>query len=172
MKEMIIENLNIADLIPYENNPRINDDAVDYVANSIREFGFKVPIIVDKNNVIVAGHTRLKAAEQLGLVEVPVIRADDLNEDQIKAFRLADNKVGEIAEWDLDKLKIELDEINIDMGEFGFIDIEIDSREIERQDLSDNFEEKNVLEIECQNETELEQLYEELTERGYTCKIV
>lgn len=81
--------LNINQLKPYENNPRINDKAVDAVAASIKEFGFKVPIIIDKNNVIVAGHTRLKAAQKLGLEEVPVIVADDLTEEQIKAFRLA-----------------------------------------------------------------------------------
>lgn len=100
--------ININDLIPYENNPRINDNAVDAVANSIKEFGFKVPIVVDKNNVIVAGHTRLKAAQKLGLEEVPVIVADDLTEEQIKAFRLADNKVSELADWDFSKLEEEL----------------------------------------------------------------
>lgn len=115
----------IEDIIPYENNPRRNDDAVEYVANSIREFGFKVPIVIDKENVIVAGHTRLKASEQLGLKEVPCIVADDLTEDQIKAFRLADNKVGEIASWDFGKLEMELEDINLDMGSFGFLDTEL-----------------------------------------------
>ena len=110
----------IDEVIPYENNPRKNDEAVDYVAKSIKEFGFKVPIIIDKNNVIVTGHTRLKAAKQLGLKEVPTIMADDLTEEQIKAFRLADNKVAEFAEWDDDLLKIELDDIDIDMEDFGF----------------------------------------------------
>ena len=83
---------------PYENNPRFNDDAVQYVANSIKEFGFKVPIVIDKDNTIVAGHTRYKASLLLGLDKVPCIVADDLNEEQIKAFRLADNKVSEKAE--------------------------------------------------------------------------
>lgn len=119
----------IDEVIPYENNPRKNDEAVDYVAKSIKEFGFKVPIIIDKNNVIVTGHTRLKAAKKLGLTEVPCIMADDLTEEQIKAFRLADNKVAEFAEWDDDLLKIELDDIDIDMTDFGFVfgDISIDS---------------------------------------------
>lgn len=116
---MTIENISIDSLIPYENNPRHNDEAVEYVANSIREFGFKVPIVIDKNNVIVTGHTRLKAAKQLGLAEVPCIRADDLTEDQIKAFRVADNKVSEIATWDFDKLEIELEDIDLDMSSFG-----------------------------------------------------
>ena len=106
---------------PYENNPRKNEEAVDKVAESIKAFGFKVPIIVDKDNVIVAGHTRLKAAKKLGMNTVPVILADDLNEEQIKAFRLADNKTAEFAEWDFEKLESELDGIaDIDMSAFGF----------------------------------------------------
>ena len=117
---MKITNLKLSDLKPYPNNPRINDNAVDAVAKSIKEFGFKVPIVIDKNNIIVTGHTRLKAAIKLGLKEVPAIRADDLTDDQIKAFRLADNKTGELAEWDFEKLEMELAEIDIDMTEFEF----------------------------------------------------
>lgn len=136
---MKIINLNVKDLIPYANNPRKNDKAVKAVANSIKEFGFKVPIIVDKNNVIVAGHTRLKAAIKLGLEEVPCIIADDLTEDQIKAFRLADNKVGEIAEWDEAKLLVELQDIQMDMSQFEFDinlgkDVEDDDFEVELPD--------------------------------------
>ena len=117
------------DLIPYANNPRLNDNAVDAVAASIKEFGFKVPIVVDRENVIVNGHTRLKAAHKLGLKQVPCIVADDLTQEQVKAFRLADNKTSELAEWDMDKLDIELGEIpDIDMSAFGF-DIEIDDIE-------------------------------------------
>lgn len=108
-------------LIPYANNPRLNDNAVDAVAASIKEFGFKVPIVVDGENVIINGHTRLKAAHKLGLKQVPVIVADDLTPEQVKAFRLADNKTGELAQWDMAKLGIELEGIDeIDMGEFGF----------------------------------------------------
>lgn len=113
----------IDEVIPYENNPRKNDEAVEYVAKSIKEFGFKVPIIIDKDNVIVTGHTRLKAAKKLGLAEVPCIMADDLSEEQIKAFRLADNKVSEFASWDFDLLNIELEDLDIDMADFGFADI-------------------------------------------------
>lgn len=115
--------MNIKEIIPYENNPRNNDHAVDYVMNSIKEFGFKVPIIIDKNNIIVAGHTRLKAAEKMGMTEVPVIIADDLTDKQIKAFRLADNKAAEIAEWDQDLLMQELLDLeteSFDMLPFGF----------------------------------------------------
>ena len=126
---MEIINKKIDELIPYEKNPRRNDEAVDYVANSIKEFGFKVPLVIDKNNVIVAGHTRLKASKKLKLKEVPCIIADDLTEEQIKAFRLADNKVSEKAEWDIDLLDIELDDIlNIDMSDFGF-DLDLEDEE-------------------------------------------
>ena len=130
MKEMKIEYKDIEDIIPYENNPRHNENAVDYVANSIKEFGFKVPIIIDKENVIVTGHTRYKASLKLGLKQVPVIKADDLTEDQIKAFRIADNKVSEFSSWDMDKLELELEEIELDMGDFGIIsttDVDLDS---------------------------------------------
>lgn len=115
----------IEDLIPYENNPRDNEEAVQYVKNSIKEFGFKVPMVIDKDNVIVAGHTRYKASKELGLKEVPCIIADDLNEEQIKAFRLADNKVSDKAEWDFNMLDAELANIDIDMTEFGFEDMDI-----------------------------------------------
>lgn len=121
---MDIIEMKLNDLHPYENNPRYNDDAVEAVASSIKQFGFKVPIIIDKNNVIVTGHTRYKAAKQLGLEKVPCIKADDLTDQQIKAFRLADNKVSEIATWDMGKLNLELEEIeDIDMSDFGFDDI-------------------------------------------------
>lgn len=130
IKQMEIETLNIDDVIPYDNNPRHNEDAVQYVANSIKEFGFKVPIVIDKNNVIVTGHTRHKASKLLGLDKVPCIRANDLTDDQIKAFRIADNKVSEYATWDTSKLNIELAEIELDMLDFG-IDITIPDIETE-----------------------------------------
>ena len=127
---MEIVNKAIKDLKPYEKNPRNNDEAVKYVANSIKEFGFKVPIVIDKENVIVAGHTRYKASKKLGLKEVPCIIANDLSEDQIKAFRLADNKVSELAEWDFPTLAEELDDLDIDMEQFGFnLDIEIEEEQ-------------------------------------------
>ena len=106
--------------MPYENNARINDDAVEYVANSIKEFGFKQPVIVDKNNVIVAGHTRIRACERLGINKVPCIIADDLTEEQIDAYRIADNSTAQIAQWDYDKLLKEMDKLNYDMSQFGF----------------------------------------------------
>lgn len=120
---MRIVEKNIDDLKPYENNPRHNDNAVGPVAESIAAFGFKVPIIIDRDGVIIAGHTRHKAAQKLGLKKVPCIIASDLTPEQIKAFRLADNKVGELATWNmnLEFLELsELDKINFDMVRFGF----------------------------------------------------
>lgn len=114
----------INEVIPYEKNQRINDNAVPAVMKSIEEFGFKVPIVIDKNGTIVTGHTRLKAAKKLGMKTVPCIVADDLTPEQIKAFRLADNKVAEAAEWDMELLNEELDGIiDIDMSDFNFGDI-------------------------------------------------
>lgn len=127
----------ISELRAYENNPRLNDRAVEPVAKSIEEFGFKVPILLDKDNVIIAGHTRLKAAEKLGMTEVPCIMCDDLNPEQVRAFRLADNKVAEFADWDLEKLQIELGDIDMDMEEFGFFElpeIDIDDYLKDKQD--------------------------------------
>ena len=144
-----IENKKIIDLIPYEKNPRKNDNAVDDVAKSIEEFGFKVPIVIDKNNVIVAGHTRYKASKKLGLKEVPCIVADDLNEEQIKAFRLADNKVSEKASWNYELLDEELNDIlDIDMSQFDFSIIGIDWGNV--SDLTDEtYEEPEHTMLEC-----------------------
>ena len=97
----------VDEIIPYEKNPRINDAAVDAVAQSIKEFGFRVPIVLDKNNVIITGHTRLRSAKSIGLTEVPCIIAENLTPEQVQAYRIADNKTGEIAEWNYDLLPIE-----------------------------------------------------------------
>lgn len=137
---MEIKMIKIEDLVPYENNPRNNDGAVEYVANSIKKFGFKVPLVIDKNNVIVTGHTRYKASKQLGLKEVPCIIADDLTDKQIQAFRIADNKTNDMAEWNDDLLAVELKDVldDIDMTDFGFGDFElsmlIDDMEPEKYD--------------------------------------
>ena len=141
-KKLNVIHLKVSDLIAYENNPRKNDDAVDAVASSIKSFGFKVPVIVDSNNVIIAGHTRVKACKKLGITEVPCVIADDLTEDQIKAFRLADNKTSELAEWDLDKLSEELKFIEMDMSQFGFEDLE---QELDREVLEDEFDENEAV---------------------------
>jgi DNA modification methylase len=120
---MKIELRPISDIKPYPNNPRINDDAVDTVAGSIKEFGFRQPIVVDTDGVIICGHTRFKAAQKLGLEKVPVHVATDLTADQIKAYRIADNKSSELADWNFDLLPIELGELQtagFDLSLLGF----------------------------------------------------
>lgn len=126
MNELKIVYKKIDDLVPYENNPRHNEDAIKYVANSIEKFGFRNPVIIDKDNVIVAGHTRTLAAKELGIEEVPTISVDDLTEDEVKALRIADNKTAEIATWDNSKLSLELEDIGFDMTDFGFGQFELD----------------------------------------------
>lgn len=135
MAEMKVVYMAVSELVPYENNPRNNEKAVEAVANSIQEFGFKNPIIVDRQKVIVSGHTRRLAALKLGLDQVPVVYADDLTEDQIKAFRLADNRVAEMAAWDEDLLKEEMAKaVDFEFGDYGFDQKELD--EIVKKDVN------------------------------------
>lgn len=143
---MNIVNMSIYDLIDYNDNPRKNDEAVDYVKASIKEFGFKVPIVVDSNHVIIAGHTRKKAALEIGIKEVPVIVADDLTPEQVTAFRLADNKVAEFSEWDEDLLMSELNLLDeMDMSEFGFdLDDTIEDIEVEEDEFDEEVPEDPV----------------------------
>lgn len=149
MKKIEIKYIPIDDIKPYKNNPRLNEEAIPYVMNSIKEFGFKNPIILDKNNVIVAGHTRLESAKRLDMEEVPVIYADDLTEEQIKAFRLADNKVAEKSMWDYIKLDEELENIlDVDMSMFNFENIEEANLDDFFED-NDNKKEKESKLIEC-----------------------
>lgn len=122
---MNIQLISISELKRYENNPRYNEKAIDKVADSIKSFGFKVPIVIDKNNIIVCGDTRYQASVKLGLKEIPCIIADDLTDKQIKAYRLADNKVAEFSEWDFSLLEEELLDISdVNMSLFGFEEIE------------------------------------------------
>ncbi|MDD5699427.1 MAG: DNA modification methylase [Victivallaceae bacterium] len=126
---MQIEQRNINEIIPYDKNPRLNDEAVDAVVNSIKEFGWRVPIIVDKDMVIICGHTRLKAAQELGLETVPVHIAADLPPEKVKAYRIADNQIGNIAEWDYDLLPLELADLqnmDFDLSLLGFDSDELD----------------------------------------------
>jgi ParB family transcriptional regulator, chromosome partitioning protein len=117
---MEIVNKKLSELTPYAKNPRKNADAVKYVAASIKEFGFKVPVIIDDGGEIIAGHTRVLAAKRLGLETVPCIVADDLTPEQVKAYRLADNKTGEKSGWDFPMLEAELAELTLNMEDFGF----------------------------------------------------
>ena len=154
---MNIIKMKVEELIPYINNPRNNENAVDKVASSISEFGFKNPIFVDKNNIVVNGHTRLLASKKLGLKEVPVIVIDDLTDTQIKAFRIADNKVAEYSKWDYDLLNIELEqleELDFSMSDFGistFEPIEFEIDEDIEEILEEEYEEPPKKTCTCPN---------------------
>ena len=168
-----IKMLKLTDIIPYEKNPRRNDEAVKYVAESIKSFGFKNPIVLDKDNIIVAGHTRYKAAKKLNLKEVPCIVADDLTDEQIKAFRLADNKVAEKADWDFDLLGEELDSLlDFDMTVFGFEDEDEDEPE-EEIDRKEQKIEVGTLQliIDCDSEEDMQEKYEKIAEVGIECRV-
>lgn len=120
---MKVKLTDIKDIKPYDDNPRNNAEAVDKVAQSIKDFGFRVPIVVDENMIVLAGHTRLKAAEIIGLKKVPIHQAIDLSDAQKKAFRIADNKIGEFADWDKDLLSKEfqaLAEMDFDLTSTAF----------------------------------------------------
>ena len=145
---MQIEYIDIDKVIPYDKNPRKNEGAVEYVKNSISQFGFKVPIVIDKNNVIVCGHTRYKAAKELKIDSVPCLRADDLTDEQIKAYRLADNKVAEFSDWDYKLLDEELENLlDFDMLSLGFFDEE-ETEEDEQEEIKPEVEFTEVLEEE------------------------
>lgn len=166
--EIIEKRLN--ELTPYKNNPRKNDQAVDAVAASIKAFGFKVPLVIDRDGVIVCGHTRAKAAKKLKLESVPCVVADDLTEEEIKAFRLADNKVGELAEWDLPALDLELADLDFDMGEFGFDDLSEENAPASN-DRSVDFKERLQIIVECSSEDDMEDKFQRITELGIECRI-
>lgn len=140
----------LTEIKPYENNPRINDEAINGVATSIKEYGFINPILIDKDNVIISGHTRYKASLKLGLEKVPTIKLDKLTKKQIKAFRLIDNKSNEKALWDLDSLTIELRELegfftgmnfeeNLKLGEILLEEIKKDSNPKKEFEYSEKF---------------------------------
>lgn len=153
---MNIIEMDINEIHEYENNPRDNENAVEYVAESIEKFGFKVPIVVDENNIIITGHTRRLAAMALGMKKVPVIKADDLSQDEVNAFRLADNKVSEFANWDIEKLNEELGNIEMDMFEFGF-DLQINDDDDDADDFGEERENGYSITYELAFETEEEQ---------------
>lgn len=158
--------MDIDEIKPYENNPRINDKSVDDVAQSIKEFGWQQPIVVDKDNVIIVGHTRWKAAKKLGMKKVPVVVASNLTPEQVKAYRLADNKVSEESIWDNKKLLDELDELNkIDEDVFtGFSESDIfdDVLNESLNDVLKDNEEGVTYNFSCK--TQNKELYEKLKE--------
>lgn len=141
---MQIQSMKIDEVKPYPNNPRNNDDGVEAVANSIKEFGWQQPIVVDKDNVIIVGHTRYKAAKKLSIEEVPVVVASNLSDEQVRAYRLADNKTSELTDWDMSLLDDELGDIaDIDMSDFGFdLDIPEDDEEVQEDDFDEEVPEE------------------------------
>ena len=174
--------IDLKDIIPYTNNPRNNDgEAVDKVAASIHEYGFNVPIVIDKDNVIIAGHTRYKAAQKLKHKKVPCIRAEHLSPAQVKAYRIADNKVAEFSSWENDMLALELEqlqELDFDLDLTGFDDDEIsklldlEEDEPEIKETSFTYQEQYGVIVMCENEEEQERIYNDLTEQGLSCKVV
>ena len=159
----------LGELQPYENNPRKNDTAVPYVAESIKRYGFKVPIVIDKDGVIVAGHTRYLASIELGLETVPCIVADDLTDEEIKEFRLVDNKTSEFAGWDFDMLSAELEDLDFDGYDFGF---DIDTFEDDNNEIKEvEYHENISVVVECDNDEEAENIFQRLTDEGYKCHI-
>lgn len=170
--------LPVPEVRPYEKNPRKNAEAVKYVKASIEKFGFKQPIIVDSNRVIIAGHTRLEAAKSLGMAEVPCIVADDLTDAQVKALRLADNKVAEFSEWEMNLLGGELGELaeisDIDMGDFGFDLSEFDNIGLDDEENAEkgvNLSDTYQIIVECESETEQQKFFEKLSGEGYRCRL-
>lgn len=166
-----IELCKIEDVKPYIKNAKKHpQEQIELIKNSISEFGFKQNLVIDENGVIIMGHGRYEAAKQLGIKELPCLRVNDLSDEQIKALRLADNKVAE-SEWDIDLLNIELDDIfDLDMSEFGFdLDFGDDNAGGQRNEAS--YDEDISVVIECENDQEAEKIFNELTELGYTCKI-
>lgn len=172
MQEQIVYK-KISELKNNPNNPRKNDNAVDTVAKSIQKYGFRNPLIVDDAGVVWCGNTRLKAAKKLKLKEVPCIVVNDLTEQQMTELALLDNKTNEIAEWDTDVLSDILK--SVDLSEFD-LDWNVDDvletpNEIDRKDISDTVQSQYELIVDCEDENNLEKLYNEMTQRGYQCKI-
>ena len=168
---MKIENVKVSELIPYERNAKKHDvTQIKNVAESIKQFGFAQPIVVDKNNIVIIGHCRLLASKRLKLKEVPVVRMEDLTDEQVQKLRLLDNKFNE-SEWDMDLLAE-------DIPQLDFSDFEIDwglpveqeeNTEKERKDV--NYNENISVVIECANDEEAEETFTKLSEMGYSCKI-
>lgn len=162
MREIVT--LELSEIIPYERNPRKNEDAVDDVAESIRQVGYRQRIVVDENNVILAGHTRLKALKKLGWKEAEVQRELDMTEEQKRKYRILDNKVAEKSEWDYELLDIELEDLDFDDYDFGFDELDIDMPFVE-DDLDDDKEKESVIvSINCGSVQNYERIKAQLEE--------
>ena len=173
---MNIVEIKIRELVEYENNPRVIDDAaIEAVAESIKAFGWKQPIVVDKNNTIVCGHTRYKAAKLLGLGTVPVVVADDLTEDQVKAYRLVDNKTSEYATWDPDLLMQEFSAVDFDMSHWTF-DVaalkEMETSAVPIDIPGIDYKEKFGVVIDCDDEPMQRAVFDLVRNAGYTPRLV
>jgi ParB-like chromosome segregation protein Spo0J len=173
--------IEVSKLIPYINNARTHSESqINQIAASIKEFGFRNPILIDGDNGIIAGHGRVMAAKKLGLTTIPYIDCSDLTEAQKKAYIIADNKIALNAGWDEELLKLELEDIevsDIDMELLGFSDEElkrligVEDSDTEEGEIADDGN-RNLLLVEFSNESELQKIFEELKERGFECKIM
>lgn len=181
MTKLAIKYKKPSDLIGYEKNSRTHSDAqIAQLVASLREFGFTNPILIDGKNGIIAGHGRLKAAQELGYDSVPTIELSELTDEQRRAYVIADNKLALNAGWDNDLLAFELQDLQdagFDLGLTGFSDSEIKALNFDNSEVEDDFKEptdenRNLLMIECEGERELEKLFEEMKNRGFECKIL
>ena len=166
----------IRELKPYKKNAKKHPrEQVERIANSIKEFGFTQPVIIDKNNCVVAGHGRILGAKKAGLKEVPTICLDDLTEEQIRAYRLADNKLNE-SDWDFSLLDEEIQELlkqDIDMSLFGF-DVDLTDEELElemEREVKFRTKEKHLVIVPCKSEKETKQVQKEIERLGYKCDV-
>ena len=165
-----LKTVKLKDIVPYENNPRHNDQAVDAVKESIKQCEYIAPIIVDEDMVILAGHTRHKALKALGRKEAEVMIVSGLTEEQKKKYRLLDNKTNELASWDIDLLEVELEDLDFEGFDFGF-DLPTDEPP-ERIDLSNEITAQYQVVVECKDEMEQEDIYNELQAKGYVCRVL
>lgn len=173
MQELNIVYKNIKELKPYKKNAKKHSkEQVEQIANSIKEFGFTQPVIIDKNNCVVAGHGRILGAKKAGLKQVPTLTLEELTEEQIKAYRLVDNKLNE-SDWDFSLLDEELEDLidDIDMDLFGF-DTNMSDEELEKKKIEFEIKEKYEVHIICKDEKQMEQVYNKTKGMGIDCKLV
>jgi len=174
MQELNIVYKNIKELKPYKKNAKKHDKTqVKQIANSIKEFGFTQPVIIDKNNCVVAGHGRILGAKKAGLKQVPTVTLEELTEEQIKAYRLVDNKLNE-SDWDFSLLDEELENLaeDIDMDLFGFDLTEQEDEEEKKKKVEFEIKEKYEVHIICKDEKQMEQVYNKTKDLGIECKLV
>lgn len=173
---MQIEQIDIKTIIPYEfNNRKHNETQVNRIANSIKEFGYNQPIVVDEDNIILVGHGRLHASLKLGLKQVPVLKKLGLTEAQKKAYRILDNKLQNDSEWDFDNLNLELDFLEddgFDLPAWGLDELRIGGENDELKDISQGLEISFILEIKCMSEGHQEELYNKFKKEGLECRIL